>query len=169
MIKASSEQKVCNSTTLPNPIESLKRTTHLTANRLPHFGGPHRYTLTPLKTKITLHLYWGMARAAGRSLNRPGERGVSAQTLTLLKLLHRQEIGITRVNHWSLFLFLGLGEEKKTFSFLGFRALTCWGGPQVLLSASHHHSQRLGGEKDLVMPNPLRNQSKGHAGKLYGC
>ena len=49
--KASSEQKVCNSTTLPNPIESLKRNTRLTANRLPHFGGPHRYTLMPLKTR----------------------------------------------------------------------------------------------------------------------
>lgn len=78
--KASSEQKVCNSTTLPNPIESLKRNTRLTANRLPHFGGPHRYTLMPLKTKYNTPFVLGDGRGSWASPRLPRwTRGVSAQ------------------------------------------------------------------------------------------
>lgn len=44
-------KKFATLTTLPNPIESLKRNTRLTANRLTHLGGPHLDTLMPLKTR----------------------------------------------------------------------------------------------------------------------
>ena len=112
---------------------------HASLQTASHISEAHTATHSCLsKQDITLLLYWGMTGAAGWALDCPGGREVWVhRTLTPLKLLHRQETGITRVNHWSLFLvFLG-GEgkkkkKKKHFSFLGFRALTCWGGPQVL-------------------------------------
>lgn len=132
----------------PTRLSPSKRNTHLTANRLPHFGGPHRFTLTPLKTKYSFST-GGMAGASrrGASPRLPRwTRGVSAQdphapqTSTQTRDWHHEGKSLKFVS------VLGGGEEReknKHFSFLGFRALTCWSGPQVLLSASQHQSQRL--------------------------
>ena len=132
-------KKFCNSTTLPNPIESLNRTTRLTANRLPHFGGPHRYTLMPLKTRYNTPFVLGDDRGSGVSPRLPRwTRGVSAQdphapqTSTQTRDWHHEGKSLKLVSG----LLGGEGKKKKKkkkhFSFLGFRALTCWGGPQVL-------------------------------------
>ena len=113
--KASSEQKVCNTTTLHNPIESLKRNTRLTANCLPHFGGPHRFTLMPLKTKYNTPFVLGDGRGSGVSLGLPRwTRGVSAQgphapqTSTQTRDWHHEG-----KSQKFFFVFLGGGGEKK--------------------------------------------------------
>ena len=89
---------------------------HASLQTASHISEAHTATHSCLsKQDITLLLYWGMTGAAGWALDCPGGREVWVhRTLTPLKLLHRQETGITRVNHWSLFLvFWGGGGKKK--------------------------------------------------------
>lgn len=99
----------------PDWVPQKKHTPH--CKPPPTFRRP-----TPLHThasqnKITLLLCWRWPGQQEQVLDCPDVSKVWAhRTLTLLKLLHRQETGITRINHWSLFLFFflkGWGEEKK--------------------------------------------------------
>jgi len=77
-----------------------------------------------------------------------------------------------------LFFFGGEREEKKkkkqkknTSLFLVFLELfdmLGWTSSALYVLATTNPSN-WEEKTDLVAPNPLRNQSKGHAGKRYGC
>lgn len=139
--------KVCNSTTLPNRSSPSKET-HASLQTASHISEDHTATHSCLTKQYNTLFVLGDEWGSGVSPQLPQwMRGVSAQdphapqTSTQTRDWHHEGKSLKFV---SVLLERGGGFEKKKkkFSFLGFRALTCWGGPQVLTSASHHHSQQ---------------------------
>lgn len=116
--KASSEQKKF-ATLPPSPTRSSpsKKETHTSLQTASHISEAHTATHSrPLKNETTLLFFciWGMAPM--------DERCECTGPSRPLKLLHRQETGITRVNHWSFCSFSffslregGKGEKKSWF------------------------------------------------------
>lgn len=107
----------------PTRSNPSKKETRLTANRLPHFGAPHHYTLMPLKTRYYTPFVFGGEEGGGitgePSTPPPSSprwtRGVSAQAL--LKLLQTRDWHHTgKISEVSVLLRGKRGGVKKQTS-----------------------------------------------------
>lgn len=138
----------------PSPTRlSPSKEIHASLQIASRISEAHTATHMPLKARYNTPFVLGDGRGSGvtHRLSRcmRGARAQDSNTTPQLLQTRDWHLEGKSIKFVSV---IGVGEKKKKISFLCFRALTCWGGPQVLLSASHHHSQQSGEKWTFLCP-----------------